>query len=193
MSILCGLSVCVSRRGTCIKNAQHFCLLIWLGPGHIFSSQGWKSDGCDCGCGWFEKWVGKQLSGGQRRRLNTQTLTHIYIWSALRAKQIQPRRRCCCKFFFVFFLLWNLLPNGLCTRINLDSEHVSLSIVSLEKLKNCRATKTARHMCSQIYISFLGLFWRGQSEERRYGNSFSKWMQPKATFEYKNLLSIYIS
>lgn len=33
LSILCGLSVCVSRGGMCIKNAQHFYLLICLDLG----------------------------------------------------------------------------------------------------------------------------------------------------------------
>lgn len=161
MSILCGRYVCVGRRGACIKNAQHFCLLMCLGLG-IFLALKVVQRRMRMRMWTIWKVRGASLSGSHCRELtHTRTRTQGHTLTqghgaALRAKQTElllqlqlqarQRRRCCGH-------IRNLLQSELCSRISLDSERERvLEAVSLVKLENCRATKPDQQHSSNIFL-----------------------------------------
>lgn len=90
MSILCGRYVCVGRRGACIKNAQHFCLLMCLGLG-IFLALKVVQRRMRMRMWTIWKVRGASLSGSHCRELThtrtrTQGHTHTRPWSRLESK-----------------------------------------------------------------------------------------------------------
>lgn len=151
-----------------LKMLNIFAFWYGSGPGHIFSSQGCKSDGCDCGCGWFEKWVGKQLSGGQRRRLNTHTQiqsnTHM---QRLESKANTATSQVLLEYIYIYLYIYIFVK--LVAKRTLHSNQPWLWAYVLEYCEPWKIEKLSRrprlhaayvHICRQknIYISFGGLF-----------------------------------